>query len=177
MSAPPHVTARAPHLAGAARGGRVWRFGSHVSTDVITPGRMNISTDDAELAQGCFAEVRPELRAQAQPGDLIVADANFGCGSSRESAARALKALGLVVVAPSYGSIFYRNAVNIGLPVYVAEGALTGVADGATATLTNDGMRIGNLVIPLSGASGFLAGIVAAGGIVPYVSQNGGLTP
>jgi len=155
---------------------RVWRFGDHVSTDAITPGRMNVTTDEAVLARACFAEDRPELRDQARPGDVIVAGGDFGCGSSRESAPRAIKALGLSVVAASYGSIFYRNAVNIGLPVFISAEAVTALSDGDAVTLDAEA---GTLAGPtgdlrLEGATGVLAGIVAAGGIVPYVRSRGG---
>ena len=154
---------------------RVWKFGDHVSTDVITPGRMNVTTDEAALARACFAEVRPELRDQARPGDIVLGGVNFGCGSSRESAPRSIKALGLTVVASSYGSIFYRNAVNVGLPVYIAPGAVDLLQDGDEVTLEN-GVLTGprGVRIPLQGAKGLLAEVVAAGGIVPYVRARGG---
>lgn len=156
---------------------RVWRFGDHVTTDVITPGRMNATTDDHELARACFAEARPELRDDARPGDIVVAGENFGCGSSRESAPRALQALGLRVVAASYGSIFYRNAVNVGLPVYVSAEARVAVADGDIVTLDPEGgtLRTPQGTLELAGATGLLARIVDAGGIVPYVGALGGL--
>lgn len=154
---------------------RVWRFGDHVSTDVITPGRMNVTTDDAALARACFAEVRPELRDQARPGDVVLGGVNFGCGSSRESAPRAIKALGLAVVARSYGSIFYRNAVNIGLPVYIAGDALDALREGDEVAL-HEGVLRGprGVAVPLQGARGLLADIVAAGGVIPYVHARGG---
>ena len=153
---------------------RVWRFGDHVSTDVITPGRMNVTTDEATLARACFAEVRPELRDEARPGDVIVAGANFGCGSSRESAPRAIKALGLTVVAASYGSIFYRNAVNVGLPVFIAPDAHARLADGDAVEIGSGALRGPAGEITLQGATGLLAEVVAAGGIVPYVRARGG---
>ena len=154
---------------------RVWVFGDHVSTDVITPGRMNVTTDETALARACFAEVRPELRDQAKPGDVVLGGANFGCGSSRESAPRSIKALGLTVVASSYGSIFYRNAVNVGLPVYIAPDAVNLLQDGDEVTIENGALHgPRGVVVPLQGAKGLLAEVVAAGGIVPYVRARGG---
>lgn len=155
----------------------MWHFGDHISTDEITPGRMNVTTDDAELARACFAEARPELRDEARPGDVVVAGANFGCGSSRESAPRALRALGLRVVAASYGSIFYRNAVNVGLPVYISPEAHTVVSDGDEVAIDPDAgtLRTPSGVLKIEGASGLLARIVDAGGVVPYVNERGGL--
>ena len=154
---------------------RVWRFGDHVSTDVITPGRMNVTTDPAALARACFAEARPELARDARPGDVVLAGANFGCGSSRESAPRALKALGLQVVARSYGSIFYRNAVNVGLPVYTSAIAADSFSDGDEVTLDagSGELRGSRARVALDGAHGVLAEIVRAGGIVPYVRARG----
>lgn len=152
----------------------VWKFGDHVSTDVITPGRMNVTTDETALARACFAEVRPELRDQARPGDIVLGGVNFGCGSSRESAPRSIKALGLTVVASSYGSIFYRNAVNVGLPVFLAPDAASRLEDGDVVTLEEGMLRSPRGDIPLQGATGLLAEVVAAGGIVPYVRARGG---
>lgn len=153
---------------------RVWRFGDHVSTDEITPGRMNVTTDPAQLARACFAETRPELRDQARPGDVVVGGVNFGCGSSRESAPRALKAHGLVVVAPSYGSIFYRNAVNVGLPVFIAPKGLDLAQDGDEVHVLDGVLRTPRGDVPLQGATGLLAEVVAAGGVIPYVRARGG---
>jgi 3-isopropylmalate/(R)-2-methylmalate dehydratase small subunit len=153
---------------------RVWRFGDHVSTDVITPGRMNVTTDAGALGRACFAEVRPELRDEARPGDVVVAGVNFGCGSSRESAPRAIQALGLTVVAASYGSIFYRNAVNVGLPVFIAPDARARLEDGDAVEIGQGVLRGPQGEVPLQGATGLLAEVVAAGGIVPYVRARGG---
>ena len=92
---------------------RVWKFGDDINTDVITPGRFNLTTDLKELADCCFCETRPDFKPQN--GDIIIAGSNFGCGSSRESAALAIKAAGIkAVVAKSFARIFYRNAVNNG---------------------------------------------------------------
>lgn len=155
---------------------RAWRFGDHVSTDIITPGRYNVTTDPDQLARAAFCEDRPVFRDEVRPGDVVVAGRNFGCGSSRESAPRALHACRVgAVVAESYARIFYRNAVSIGLPVYIAEGVSSLVEDGDEVTLDR---RRGRLLTPtgelaLTGASGFLAEVLEAGGIVPYVRARG----
>jgi 3-isopropylmalate/(R)-2-methylmalate dehydratase small subunit len=98
--------------------GRVWKFSDNVNTDVIIPARYNITTEEKELARNVFCEIRPEISKQAKEGDIIIAGNNFGCGSSREHAAIAIKGLNVkCVVAKSYSRIFFRNSINIGLPV------------------------------------------------------------
>ncbi|MEW5975683.1 MAG: 3-isopropylmalate dehydratase small subunit [Acidobacteriota bacterium] len=93
-----------------------WKFGDNINTDLITPGRYNITTDPQELAKACFVEYRPEFRERVQPGDFVVAGENFGCGSSRETAPVSLKHSGIkAVIAKSYARIFFRNAINLGL--------------------------------------------------------------
>src|SRR5206468_106427 len=93
-----------------------WKFGDNINTDLITPGRYNITTDPKELAKACFIEYRPEFRQKVRAGDFVVAGENFGCGSSRETAAIALKYSGIqAVLAKSYARIFFRNSINLGL--------------------------------------------------------------
>jgi len=95
---------------------KIWKFGDSINTDLVTPGRYNITTDPVELAKVCFIEHRPEFRTEVKQGDLVVGGANFGCGSSRETAVVSLKHTGIVgVVAKSFARIFYRNAINLGL--------------------------------------------------------------
>jgi 3-isopropylmalate/(R)-2-methylmalate dehydratase small subunit len=110
---------------------RVFRFGDGVSTDAIMPGRYNLTTDPAQLAAACFVEHRPGFAQAAAAGDVIVAGSNFGCGSSREHAPLSIKAVGIAaVVARSFARIFYRNAVNLGLPVIRCPELYDWVADG-----------------------------------------------
>lgn len=110
---------------------RVWKFGNSINTDLITPGRYNITTDRKELAKIAFVEHRPEFAKQVKKGDFIVAGRNFGCGSSRETAVTALKECGIeAILAPSFARIFYRNAVNNGLVLAVVdEKFLSGVEE------------------------------------------------
>ena len=96
--------------------GRVWKFGSNVDTDQIIPAEYLVTGDVRELAKHAFEKVRPEFTRQVKPGDIIVAEENFGCGSSREHAPRALIGCGIgCVIARSFARIFYRNSINIGL--------------------------------------------------------------
>jgi 3-isopropylmalate/(R)-2-methylmalate dehydratase small subunit len=98
--------------------GRVWRFGSNVDTDQIIPAEYLVTDDPEVLAEHTFEKVRPEFAKTVKKGDIIVADENFGCGSSREHAPRALIGNGIsCVVATSFARIFFRNSINIGLPV------------------------------------------------------------
>ncbi len=115
---------------------RVWLFGEDVDTDQIVPGRYApYMTSEAELPKHAFIEARPEFAREVRPGDIIVAGANFGCGSSREYAPKALKLCGIgAIIAPSFARIFFRNALNLGIPLFEAD--LTSVLrDGQEVTL------------------------------------------
>ncbi len=110
---------------------RVFRFGDGISTDAIMPGRYNLTTDPHQLARACFIEHRPEFAEMVHVGDVIVAGTNFGCGSSREHAPLAIREAGVsAVIARSFARIFYRNAVNLGLPVIRCRDLYDEVADG-----------------------------------------------
>lgn len=99
--------------------GRIWILGDNVDTDVIIPARYLSATGARELAVHCLEDLRPEFAREVRPGDLIVAGNNFGCGSSREQAPLALKGSGIAgIVARSFARIFFRNAINIGLPIF-----------------------------------------------------------
>ena len=98
--------------------GKVWRYGDNVDTDVIIPARYLNTADPKELAAHCMEDIDESFAKNVKPGDIIVADKNFGCGSSREHAPVAIKASGVpIVIADSFARIFYRNAINIGLPL------------------------------------------------------------
>jgi 3-isopropylmalate/(R)-2-methylmalate dehydratase small subunit len=99
---------------------RVWKFGDDINTDVITPGRYTVTLDKSRLGEIAFIEYRPEFAKEVKQGDIVVAGRNFGCGSSREHSPVALKAAGVgVVVAKSFARIFFRNSINIGLPILI----------------------------------------------------------
>jgi 3-isopropylmalate dehydratase small subunit len=107
------------------------KFGDNVNTDEIIPARYLNTTDPAELARHCMEDADPGFAAKIAPGDVIVGGANFGCGSSREHAPLAIKAVGVsCVIAGSFARIFYRNCINMGLPIVVSPQAAEAIADG-----------------------------------------------
>src|SRR5271157_6150570 len=107
--------------------GKAWKFGENLNTDEIIPGRFNITIDPLELAKNVFCEIKPEYAKNVRPGDVIVGGENFGCGSSREHAPIAIKAAGVsAVVAESFARIFFRNAIDIGLPLLESPEAVAG---------------------------------------------------
>ena len=111
--------------------GRVWKFGSDVDTDAIIPARYLNQTDAGELAKHTMEDERPEFVRQVKKGDILVAEKNFGCGSSREHAPLALKAVGIsCIIAESFARIFYRNGFNQGLPLLEALEASKEIRDG-----------------------------------------------
>jgi 3-isopropylmalate/(R)-2-methylmalate dehydratase small subunit len=111
--------------------GRVWKFGPNIDTDAIIPGRYLNTRDPGELAQHCMESENPRFAQEAKGGDIIVAETNFGCGSSREHAPMAIKAKGIsCIIAKSFARIFYRNAFNIGLPIIESDEAVDGIQDG-----------------------------------------------
>lgn len=159
---------------------RIWMLGDNVNTDVIIPGRYNVTTDRAQLARYCLCEVLPTFSQQVQAGDVVMAGHNFGCGSSREHAPAALQASGIqVIIARSFARIFYRNAVNIGLPVLVCEEAVLASADGQEIEVDLTRGTIHNITTGRTFQSEpldpFVARIVAAGGIIEYIRQEGTL--
>ncbi len=122
---------------------RVFKFGDGISTDAIIPGRYNVTTDAAALGKACFIEARPDFAPSVHTGDVIVGGRNFGCGSSREHAPMAIKAAGIqVVVARSFARIFYRNAINIGLPVIQCDALYDAIADGDSVLIDVHSGRI-----------------------------------
>ena len=126
--------------------GTVFRYGDNVDTDVIIPARYLNSFDAQELASHAMADIDPEFVNKVQPGDIIVANKNFGCGSSREHAPLCLKTAGVsCVIAETFARIFYRNAINIGLPVIVCKELPDEVKTGDTMELSmSDGTAQAN---------------------------------
>ena len=112
--------------------GKVWKFGDDVNTDVIFPGKYTYSIlDPEEMAKHALEDLEPEFASQVKPGDIIVAGKNFGCGSSREQAATCLKFAGVqAVIAKSFARIFFRNAINQGLPVVQCSEAVDSIESG-----------------------------------------------
>lgn len=160
--------------------GRVWKLGDNVNTDVIIPGRYNVTTDRTQLAKYCLCEVYPDFSKQVQPGDIVVAGHNFGCGSSREHAPAAILGSNIkVIIARSFARIFYRNAVNIGLPVLISDQAVLGSEDGQELDVNLATGEIHNLTTGETFQSEpldpFIARIVEAGGIINYIEREGTL--
>jgi 3-isopropylmalate/(R)-2-methylmalate dehydratase small subunit len=111
--------------------GRVWKYGPNINTDVIIPGRYCHITEPTELAKYAMADLDPDFVTKIKPGDIVVAGGNFGCGSSREVAPLAIKSSGIAaVVAPSFARIFYRNAINIGFPIFESTEAYEEIEEG-----------------------------------------------
>jgi len=156
---------------------KVWKFGSDVDTDQMVPGRYApYMRPDEDVADAAFIEARPDFNQGAKPGDVIVAEDNFGCGSSREYAPLALKRRQVAaIIANSFARIFYRNAVNLGIPVFVAPDVVARLGQGDQIELD---LGSGNLVhqgeeLALPALSDFAREVIGAGGIVPYVRRNG----
>jgi 3-isopropylmalate/(R)-2-methylmalate dehydratase small subunit len=111
--------------------GRIWKFGSDVDTDAIIPARYLNQSDPKELAKHVMEEERPDFLRKLKKGDILLADKNFGCGSSREHAPLALKTAGVsCIIAKSFARIFYRNSLNLGLPLLESPEASEGIKDG-----------------------------------------------
>lgn len=164
--------------ASAAIKGNAWVYGDHVDTDVIIPATYLVTSDPAQLALHCMEGAGPGFIDKIAPGDIIVAGENFGCGSSREHAPIAIKGAGIsCVLADSFARIFFRNAVNIGLPVFEVPGIGKGVSDGDSLEILPDGRKVRNLT---TGAEfdyepypDFLNEIIAAGGLIQWVRKKG----
>ncbi len=152
-----------------------WLFGDNINTDLITPGRYNITTDVNELAKVAFIEYRPDFCKNAKPGDFIVAGENFGCGSSRETAAMALRARGITaVVAKSFARIFYRNSINLGLMLVIAD--TTGIEENDQLELDIQGQIIRNKTKATTikaSIPGMMVRLYQEGGIIPYLKKHG----
>ena len=159
--------------------GKVWKFGDHIDTDLIIAARYLNTSDPAELAQHVMEDADPDFVTKMSSGDLIVAGVNFGSGSSREHAPIALKAAGVAaVIAPTFARIFYRNAFNMGLPIFelaeaseIDEGDTVHIdmAQGEIVNLTQ------NKTYKFTPIPPFMQELVGAGGLIAYAQlQTGG---
>lgn len=157
---------------------RVWKFGADVDTDQIVPGRYApfMLKEGQDVKDYAFVEARPDFAREAKAGDVIVAGPNFGCGSSREYAPEALRRREIgAIIAPSFARIFFRNAINLGIPLFTAPNAVMLLEDGDEVELDLAYGRIltPDLTIDLPPLPDFAQEIVAAGGIVAYVREHG----
>jgi 3-isopropylmalate/(R)-2-methylmalate dehydratase small subunit len=156
--------------------GKVWNFGANIDTDVIIAARYLNSSDPEHLAKYVMEDADPDFPKKLQRGDIIVAGENFGCGSSREHAPIALKAAGVAaVVAPSFARIFYRNAFNMGLPIFelpesleIKEGEEISI-DLDKGEITNNTTNITYKFIPIPP---FMQELIASGGLINYAIEE-----
>ena len=157
--------------------GHVFKYGDNVDTDVIIPARYLNSFDPQELASHAMVDIDPEFAGKVQPGDIIVARKNFGCGSSREHAPLCLKCAGVsCVIADTFARIFYRNAINIGLPIIECPEAAEGIDAGDQVEIDFDSGRIYNRTkgTEFQGQAfpPFMQELISAGGLVNYINSK-----
>lgn len=157
--------------------GTVFKYGDNVDTDVIIPARYLNSSDPKELATHCMEDIDKDFVSKVKPGDLIVADKNFGCGSSREHAPIAIKAAGVsCVIAETFARIFYRNAINIGLPIIECPEAAKGIEAGDEVEVDFDSGIITNKTKGTSfqgqAFPEFMQKIIKAEGLINYINQK-----
>lgn len=158
--------------------GKVHKFGDNVDTDVIIPARYLNKSDEAWLASHCMEDIDKDFVNKVQPGDIMVAKANFGCGSSREHAPLALKACGVkCVIAASFARIFYRNAINIGFPIMECPEAAADIKAGdkvsvdfKTGVITDETTEQSWQAAPFPA---FVDGIIASGGLLNALKARG----
>lgn len=157
--------------------GKVFKYGDNVDTDVIIPARYLNSSDPADLATHCMEDIDKTFVNRVNKGDIIVATRNFGCGSSREHAPIAIKAAGVsVVIAETFARIFYRNAINIGLPIIECPEASREINDGDEVSVDFDtGVITDNTTGKTYKGQAFppfMQGLISAGGLVNYINSK-----
>lgn len=158
--------------------GTAIKYGRDVDTDAIIAARYLNSSDMDELAAHCMEDLDPTFSERVKPGDIIVADENFGCGSSREHAPSCIKAAGIsCVIAKSFARIFYRNAINVGLPIIECPEAVDGIGEGDALSIDTDMGLIRNLATEESWNvrpfEPFIQEIIEAGGLVARTKERG----
>jgi len=157
--------------------GKVHKYGADVNTDVIIPARyLNIS-DPAELAKHCMEDIDKDFVKRVKPGDIMMATTNFGCGSSREHAPLAIKAAGIsCIIAKSFARIFFRNAINIGLPLLECNKAVDKTKAGDVLEVDLPSGRIKNLTNGMTFTAkpypDFMAELISAGGLIEYTKKR-----
>ena len=157
---------------------KVYKYGANVDTDVIIPARHLNDPSPAALASHCMEDIDKDFASTVQPGDIIVAGPNFGCGSSREHAPLAIKSCGVkCVIAPSFARIFYRNAINIGFPILECPAAVDGISPGdqvsvdfATGVIENETTGAKFQAAPFPE---FVNGIIEHGGLLASLKARG----
>ena len=156
--------------------GRVWKYGDSINTDVIFPGKYTYSiSEPEEMAAHALEDLDPQFSKKVKPGDVIVAGWNFGCGSSREQAAACLKYAGIqAVIAKSFARIFFRNAINQGLPVIQSQQAAEKLKDGEEVVIdfTQGQIRTEKDSFNFQPLPEYILKIVKAGGLIPFVRNK-----
>jgi len=157
--------------------GKCWKYGADINTDLIIPARYLNTTDHKNLATHCMEDIDSDFASKVKSGDIIVAEKNFGCGSSREHAPIAIKAAGIsCVIAKSFARIFYRNAFNVGLPIITCPEAAQDVDTGNTIEVDTHTGKIINLTknntYQAEPIPPFMQEIIACGGLMAYVAQR-----
>jgi len=155
--------------------GRIHKFGDHIDTDVIIPATLLLKTDNESLAKGCFSAVYPGFHERVTPGDLIFAGDNFGCGSSREHAPLAIKAAGIgCVVAASFSRIFYRSAINVGLPIVICPPAIAKASEGERAAVdfVAGTVTVGGETFDFPAFPPEIVAILECGGLVGFMEKR-----
>jgi len=157
--------------------GKVHKYGANVDTDAIIPARYLNVSDPAELAKHCMEGIDPEFITRFKPGDIMVATTNFGCGSSREHAPLAIKAAGIsCIIAKSFARIFFRNAINIGLPLLECDEAVDKTEAGDTVEVELASGKIKNLTRGMEFRAKpypeFMAELISAGGLIEHTKRR-----
>jgi len=157
--------------------GKVHKYGANVDTDVIIPARYLSLSEPAELAEHCMEDIDAEFVKRVKPGDIIMATTNFGCGSSREHAPLAIKASGVsCIIARSFARIFFRNAINIGLPLLECEDAVAQTEAGDTLEVDLSSGQIKNrtkgLTFTAKPYPDFMAELISVGGLIEHTKQR-----
>jgi 3-isopropylmalate dehydratase small subunit len=157
--------------------GKVWKFGDNVDTDAIIPARYLTTSDPQELAAHCMEDADPNFVARMKPGDIILGGENFGCGSSREHAPISIKAAGIsCVVAKSFARIFYRNAFNMGLPIFESRELGDAIKEGEKITVDSTKGTITvsnkNKIFTINPIPPFMEKLIADGGLMKHIARK-----
>jgi len=157
--------------------GKVHKYGADVNTDVIIPARYLNIYDPVELAKHCMEDIDEDFLKRVEPGDIIMATTNFGCGSSREHAPMAIKAVGIsCVIAKSFARIFFRNAINIGLPLLECDETVDNTESGDILEVDLSRGEIKNITKNLTFTASpypdFMAEIISSGGLIEYTKKR-----
>lgn len=156
--------------------GKVWRYGDNIDTDVIIPARYLNTFDPKELAKHCMVDIDKDFAQKVKAGDIMVGGKNFGCGSSREHAPVAIKACGVpVIIAASFARIFYRNGINVGLPLMEIGDNVERIHAGDELSVDLSSGKIRDITtgetFQATPLPGFIQDIAKAGGLIQYVKE------